>query len=151
MLRHARRLGGEGISYVLASATDPPFPEASFDGLTVTYLFRYVDDPAATLRGLAALVRPGGVVASLEFGVPDAAWALACWRLYTRRVLPPVGSLVSPAWAHVGRFLGPSIEAFWDAYPMERQRRWWAEAGIRDVRWRRLSNGAGVVTWGVRA
>ena len=47
-----------------------PFADESFDALTFTYLLRYVDDPAATMRELARVVRPGGRVASLEFGVP---------------------------------------------------------------------------------
>ena len=50
-----------------------PFAAASFDALTVTYLLRYVDDRAATIRELVRVVRPGGTVASLEFGVPQAA------------------------------------------------------------------------------
>ena len=45
-------------------------PTRRFDALTFTYLLRYVDDPAATVRELARVVRPGGVMASLEFHVP---------------------------------------------------------------------------------
>jgi len=45
-----------------------PFDDAEFDALTFTYLLRYVDDPAATMRELARVVRPGGTVAMLEFG-----------------------------------------------------------------------------------
>jgi len=48
-----------------------PFPDATFDALTFTYLMRYVADPAATLKELARVVRPGGCVASLEFAVPS--------------------------------------------------------------------------------
>jgi demethylmenaquinone methyltransferase/2-methoxy-6-polyprenyl-1,4-benzoquinol methylase len=147
MVREARRRGGS-VSFVLADAERPPLPDACVDALTVTYLFRYVDDPAATIRGLASLVRPGGVIASLEFAVPEAPWALACWRLYTRRVMPTVGRLVSPAWARVGRFLGPNIESFWVEHPLETQVRGWRDAGVSDVRWRRMSNGAGIVIWG---
>src|SRR5438874_1828922 len=40
-----------------------PFPDASFDHLTFTYLLRYVDDPAATMRELARVVKPGGPIA----------------------------------------------------------------------------------------
>ena len=47
-----------------------PFDDASFDGLTFTYLLRYVDDPAATMRELARVVKPGGTIAMLEFGLP---------------------------------------------------------------------------------
>ena len=50
-----------------ARAEELPFEDGSFDGVTFTYLLRYVDDPAATLRELARVVRPGGRIASLEF------------------------------------------------------------------------------------
>ncbi len=66
-----------------AQAEQLPFGDASFDGLSFTYLLRYVEDPAATMAELARVVRPGGRVASLEFGVPPWAPARAAWRLYT--------------------------------------------------------------------
>ena len=50
-----------------------PFADASFDALTFTYLLRYVEDPAATLRELARVVKPGGRVGMVEFGVPRGA------------------------------------------------------------------------------
>ena len=49
-----------------------PFADGEFDHLTFTYLLRYVDDPAATLRELARVVAPGGRIAALEFGEPAA-------------------------------------------------------------------------------
>ena len=55
-------------------AEELPFEDATFDALTFTYLLRYVDDPAATLRELARVVKPGGVVAMQEFGLPRGVW-----------------------------------------------------------------------------
>jgi demethylmenaquinone methyltransferase / 2-methoxy-6-polyprenyl-1,4-benzoquinol methylase len=127
-----------------------PFDDGSFDGLTVTYLLRYVDDPAATLRELARVVRPGGTVAMLEFGVPQTRPMRALWELYVRLVLPLAGRLLSPGWHDVGRFLGPSIRELEARLPLERQLELWAEAGLVDVRARRLSLGGGVVLWGRR-
>ena len=135
---------------VLGRAEARPFPDASFDALTVTYLLRYVDDPGATLRELARVVRPGGVVASLEFGVPPSPVWHAAWWAYTRWVMPVIGALDSRAWREVGRFLGPSIEDFWRRYPMAEQQRLWAAAGLAPVRVRRMSLGGGVVLWAVR-
>ncbi|HEY1674720.1 MAG TPA: class I SAM-dependent methyltransferase, partial [Streptosporangiaceae bacterium] len=57
------------ISLVTGRAEQLPFPDASFDALTFTYLLRYVEDPQATLAELARVVKPGGTVASLEFCV----------------------------------------------------------------------------------
>ncbi|HWH53947.1 MAG TPA: class I SAM-dependent methyltransferase [Gaiellaceae bacterium] len=136
-----------GIRLVEASAEKLPFDDASFDALTFTYLLRYVDEPGRTLRELARVVRPGGTVASLEFGVPRGVWN-PLWRAYVGAVLPAAGRAVSPGWHEVGRFLGGSIREFWHRYPLERQVALWREAGIGDVRHRRLSLGGGVVMWG---
>jgi demethylmenaquinone methyltransferase / 2-methoxy-6-polyprenyl-1,4-benzoquinol methylase len=133
---------------VVGLAEALPFDDASFDALTFTYLLRYVDDPAATIAELARVVRPGGPVASLEFLVPASRWARIGWRAYTSGVLPVVGSIVSPAWSHTGRFLGPSIQTFWREHPIEEQLSWWDAAEIGDVGMRRMSNGAAIVMWG---
>ena len=127
-----------------------PFADASFDSLTVTYLLRYVDDPAAAIRELARVVRPGGTVASLEFGVPQPRVTRALWELYVRVALPLAGRVLSPGWHEVGRFLGPSIRDYYERLPLERQLELWSQAGLGDVRARRLSLGGGVVVWGRR-
>jgi demethylmenaquinone methyltransferase/2-methoxy-6-polyprenyl-1,4-benzoquinol methylase len=150
MLAEARRRVPERVRLVEGDARTLPFPDASFDGLTVTYLLRYVEDPAATLRELARVVRPGRTVASLEFAVPPAPAARRLWELYVRAGLPLLGRLISPGWAEVGRFLSPSIRGFWRGYPLERQLSLWREAGIADIRCRRLSLGGGIVIWGRR-
>lgn len=125
-----------------------PFADGMFDAVTFTYLLRYVDDPTATLRGLARVVRSGGTVAMLEFGLPRRL-ARPLWELYVRGVLPVAGLVAGgPAWWEVGRFLGPSIRDFHDRVSLPDV---WTAAGIRDVRARRLSLGGGLVVWGVRA
>jgi demethylmenaquinone methyltransferase/2-methoxy-6-polyprenyl-1,4-benzoquinol methylase len=139
-----------GVELVEGDADRLPFPDASFGGLTFTYLLRYVDDPAATLRELARVVRPGGTVAELEFGVPPNALARAFWRVYVHAALPVAGRLISPGWASVGDFLGPSIEELWQRLPLPRLLDLWRKAGIEDVRARRLSLGGAVVVWGRR-
>ena len=149
MLASARRRFGARVELVEASAEALPFDDASFDHLTVTYLLRYVEDPAATLVELARAVRPGGVVASLEFGVPGGL-ARPAWEAYVRAGLPLAGRVLRNGWSEVGDFLGDSIRAYWEAYPLERQLELWDAAGIRDVAVRRMSLGGGVVLWGRR-
>ena len=82
MLAVARRRVPAAVELVEGEADELPFPDAAFDGLTFTYLLRYVDDPGATLRELARVVRPGGTVAGLEFGVPPDPASRALWRLW---------------------------------------------------------------------
>jgi demethylmenaquinone methyltransferase/2-methoxy-6-polyprenyl-1,4-benzoquinol methylase len=127
-----------------------PFGDAEFDALTFTYLLRYVDDVPATLRELVRVVRPGGTIAMLEFGLPRGAWR-PLWELYVRAGLPAAGAIVSPGWSEVGRFLGPSIRGFWERWPEPRLLDAWDEAGMAEVRARRISLGGGIVVWGRRA
>jgi demethylmenaquinone methyltransferase/2-methoxy-6-polyprenyl-1,4-benzoquinol methylase len=138
------------IELVGGEAERLPFGDAEFDHLTFTYLLRYVDDPGATLTELARVVKPGGRIASLEFGLPDPPIWRPLWRLYTRIGLPALGRIFGRDWYEVGRFLGPSIEGLYGRFPLERQRALWEAAGIGEVRQRRMSVGGGVVTWGVR-
>ena len=127
-----------------------PFEDGSFSALSFTYLLRYVVDPAATMRELARVVRPGGVVASLEFAVPTRPLPRLAWELYVRAGLPAAGTLIDPGWGEVGRFLGPSIRDFYSRGGLERTLDCWHRAGIGELRYRRLSLGGGVVIWGRR-
>ncbi len=136
------------ITFLPGEAENLPFADAEFDALTFTYLLRYVDDREATMRELARVVKPGGRIGMIEFGVPENPTLKRLWRLHTRAGLPLIGRLVSPAWLEVGRFLGPSIERLYDDEPY--LARLWQRAGISVVETRRLSFGAGIVVWGIR-
>jgi demethylmenaquinone methyltransferase / 2-methoxy-6-polyprenyl-1,4-benzoquinol methylase len=127
-----------------------PVEDGEFDALTFTYLLRYVDDPAATMRGLARAVRPGGTVGMLEFAVPHGVWR-PLWELYVGVGLPLAGAVVSPGWRSVGSFLGTSIRDFYEQLPESQLLELWREAGVVDVQARRLSLGGGIVLWGRRA
>lgn len=138
------------IELVRGEAESLPFADAEFEHLTYTYLLRYVEDPGATLRELARVVRPGGRIASLEFMLPPNPVARSLWNLYTRAALPILGRLISPDWHEAGRFLGPSITELHRRLPLERQLELWRAAGIEGVGVRVMSFGGGVVIWGTR-
>jgi ubiquinone/menaquinone biosynthesis methyltransferase len=139
------------IPLVRARAESLPFADESFDHLTFTYLLRYVDDPAATMRELARVVRPGGRIAALDFGLPPNPLLRAMWRVYTSIGLPLFGRAISSRWASVGAFLRGSIERFNAAHPQHDVERNWREAGLVDVQVSHMSFGAGVVMTAVKA
>ncbi len=97
-------------------------PDETFDAVTFTYLFRYVDDPATTVAELVRVLRPGGVMASLEFHVPRAA--VGCVRVGTRT--RPSGDARDrlgrsrPGGIGPGGSSGPSIERVRPALPAPR-------------------------------
>lgn len=133
-----------------ARAEELPFDDAVFDGLAFTYLLRYVVDPAATLRELARVVRPGGPIAGLEFFVPQRALPRILWEAYVRGGLPLATRALSAGWARVGGFLAPSIRDFWRRYPLDSLLALWRSAGVDEVETRALSLGGGIVIWGRR-
>ena len=140
------------IALVLGHGEALPFPDATFDALTFTYLLRYVADPAATINELARVVRPGGAMASLEFAVPSSRFWHAWWLLYTRAILPVAGGVLGGrAWFGVGRFLGPNITAHYRKFSVPATVAAWEAAGFRDVGVRVMSLGGGLVMWGRRA
>jgi demethylmenaquinone methyltransferase/2-methoxy-6-polyprenyl-1,4-benzoquinol methylase len=140
------------IGLTVGRAEQLPFADATFDALTFTYLLRYVADPQATLSEVARVVKPGAVVASLEFLAPPSPFWHAWWYLYTRLVLP-VGGLITggPAWFSVGRFLGPNISGHYRRYPVSWTVQAWQRAGFADVGFKVMSLGGGLVMWGTRS
>jgi demethylmenaquinone methyltransferase/2-methoxy-6-polyprenyl-1,4-benzoquinol methylase len=139
------------VRLTLGRGEQLPFADGSFDGLTFTYLLRYVADPAATIAELARVVAPGGPIASLEFAVPtNPLWRLA-WRGYTRGALPLAGLATGGrAWFDVGRFLGPSIDEHDRRYTVPWTIDAWERAAIEHVTTRPMSLGGGIVMWGTK-
>jgi len=127
------------------------FADSSFDAVSFTYLLRYVADPTGTIKELARVLRPGGVMASLDFFVPPHVIWRTAWRVYTRVALPAMGfALGGGAWWRVGTFLGPNIEAHYLRWPLERITDAWREAGLEDVHAQPMSLGGGVVMCGMK-
>lgn len=100
MLEQAdRKLGARGlgdrVGLVRGDAMCVPLPAASVDAATVAFGIRNVQDPRRTLEELHRVVRPGGRIAILEFGMPSLPGLRPLYRWYFLRVLPWIGSLVS--------------------------------------------------------
>jgi demethylmenaquinone methyltransferase / 2-methoxy-6-polyprenyl-1,4-benzoquinol methylase len=139
------------VELLAGRAEGLPFPDAVFDAVTFTYLLRYVADPAATLRELTRVLKPGSPMASLDFLVPRHSFWRWSWWLYTRLVLPIAGSVGGRDWIAVGRFLGPNISAHYRRYPLGWTVQAWRDAGITDVGVREMSLGGGLVMWGTKS
>lgn len=135
---------GRGAVGVIATGELLPFRDGVFDAVTFGYLLRYVESVPGALVELARVVKPGGRVGMVEFARPRWPWR-PLWWAYTRVVLPAAGRLISPAWREVGSFLGPSIDAFAEAWPLERMVAAWEAAGMVDVAAVPMSLGGGLV------
>src|SRR5215468_3817840 len=120
LLRGRAKLARRGLldrsGLVCADGERLPLRDAAFDAALVAFGIRNIGDPAAALREVLRVLRPGGRLVVLEFSLPSGVLG-AAYRLYFERVLPWIGGLVSGdrgAYAYlpasVGRF--PSVAAF---------------------------------------
>jgi len=80
---------------VQANAAALPFRSAGFDGITCGYALRNFTDLQGTFDEMARVLRPGGRLSLLEVAEPRAGLWRAGFRLWFRRVVPFIGSLVS--------------------------------------------------------
>lgn len=138
-----------GLPPVTATAEALPFPDDTFDAVVFGYLLRYVDDVPGCLVEMARVLKPGGKMGMVEFGLPRGVWRPP-WMIYTGLLLPVAGRLIGSGWDEAGGFLRRSIEGFHRRWPLSRLTRAWETAGLADVRSVRMSLGGGLVMWGTR-
>jgi demethylmenaquinone methyltransferase/2-methoxy-6-polyprenyl-1,4-benzoquinol methylase len=132
-----RRLGLDVRGRMLAGdAEELPVAGARFDAVTVAFGIRNVGDPAAALREMHRVLRPGGRAAVLEFSLPQGTLGGA-YRLYFNRVLPRIGTWISGD-AAAYAYLPASVASF--ARP-EQFGALMTGAGFAAVRWEPLTGG----------
>lgn len=85
----------ETVRFVEGDALAVPFPDGSFDGVTIAFGLRNLEDFRAGLREMARVLRPGGVLAILEFSIPTLPLLRQLYLFYFTRVLPRIGALIS--------------------------------------------------------
>jgi len=136
MLDAARRKSSQ-IEWVRGDALALPFGDDEFAAATIGFGMRNLADPLRGFAELARVVRPGGRVVCLELTDPPA-WAAPFARLWTDRAVPLLGRLVARE-TDAYRYLPASVHRF---PPADELAAVMGRAGLRRVRYRRLSGGA---------
>ena len=136
MLDAARRKSSQ-IEWVRGDALALPFADGQFAAATIGFGMRNLADPLRGFAELARVVRPGGRVVCLELTDPPA-WAAPFARLWTDRAVPLLGRLVARE-TDAYRYLPASVHRF---PPADELAALMGRAGLRRVRFRRLSGGA---------
>ncbi|MEM1110758.1 MAG: bifunctional demethylmenaquinone methyltransferase/2-methoxy-6-polyprenyl-1,4-benzoquinol methylase UbiE [Pseudomonadota bacterium] len=83
------------IEFVQADAQDLPFPDESFDCITIAFGLRNVTDKDRALRSMYRVLKPGGRLLVLEFSKPRSELLSRAYDTYSFRVLPVMGALVA--------------------------------------------------------
>ena len=82
-----------GFEYVQCNAQYLPFPDASFDLITIAFGLRNVTDKDMALREMLRVLKPGGQARVLEFSEVKAEWFKPLYDFHSFKVLPKLGKL----------------------------------------------------------
>jgi demethylmenaquinone methyltransferase / 2-methoxy-6-polyprenyl-1,4-benzoquinol methylase len=131
------RAGRRALPRVAGDALRLPFASGAFDAVTISFGLRNTADPAAALRELARVTRPGGRLVVCEFSTPTNTVFRTVYLEYLMRALPPLARTVcsNPS---AYEYLAESIRAWPDQRSLAAMI---AAAGWREVAWRNLTGG----------
>jgi demethylmenaquinone methyltransferase/2-methoxy-6-polyprenyl-1,4-benzoquinol methylase len=91
----AGRHAGRQVPLVAGDALKLPFPDATFDAVTISFALRNVQDTVGALRELGRVTRPGGRLVVCEFSHPTNGPFRTAYLQYLMRSLPAVARAVS--------------------------------------------------------
>ena len=135
-----RKVGERGlgarVALVEGDAQELPFPDDHFRGVTMAFGIRNVPDRARALREMVRVTASGAPISILELSEPRGGLMAPLARFHVHHVVPLLGWILSGQREY--RYLQSSIEAF---PPAEEFASWMEEAGMRDLRVRRLTLG----------
>ena len=134
-----RRQGQDHLVWasVGADAQRLPFQPSCFDGVTICYGIRNVEDRPRAYREFLRVLKPEGRLTILEFSRPRYAWLRLLYDTYSRRILPRIGGWISGD-PKAYSYLPESIRSFPDQPALARELE---QAGFGDIGWSNLTGG----------
>jgi len=121
-----------------------PFTDASFDVVVSAFVLRNLTDIESGFREARRILRPGGLMGVLDFGMPRTPVLAPLYRMYFRKILPKIGKVVSGVEGPYG-YLPDSVQAF---PSVERLKEMAEDSGYCDVEYRLLTAGIAILLIG---
>jgi demethylmenaquinone methyltransferase/2-methoxy-6-polyprenyl-1,4-benzoquinol methylase len=137
---------GGNVAYVQANAECLPFPDNSFDCITIAFGLRNVTDKDAALRSMTRVLKPGGRVLILEFSKPANALLSQAYDSYSFNVLPRMGQWVAND-AESYRYLAESIRMHPDQATLKAMME---SAGLERVEYTNMTGGIVALHRGIK-
>lgn len=155
MLVHAVRkrdaqkspLRSVGMSYHAGDAMRLPLGDGSVDVVSIAFGIRNVADPAVAIREFMRVLRPGGRVVILEFGLPANVLLRAVYKFYFTHIMPRTASWIAGDRSGAYRYLPRSVSTFLDRRAMAQLM---IQAGLTQMMTKSLTLGIAVVYRGLK-
>jgi demethylmenaquinone methyltransferase/2-methoxy-6-polyprenyl-1,4-benzoquinol methylase len=144
----AKAQAGEFVSFLEADTLRLPFPDESFQVVTVAFGLRNVCDTDRGLREMARVCRPGGQVAVLEFSTPTFWPIRQVYLSYFRHVLPRIGQAVARNGQAAYNYLPQSVGEFPQGEALAE--RMTQAAGLHDVQFHPFTFGIATLYIGTK-
>lgn len=130
--------------YILASAEALPFPDNSFDAVTISFGIRNFNRREKCLEEIYRVIKPEGVLAILEFAKPKNRMIRFTYNLYFNNILPFIGNIISKD-KGAYKYLAESVEQFprYDAFCKELE-----AGGFTNVTYKKYTSGIAVLYTG---
>jgi demethylmenaquinone methyltransferase/2-methoxy-6-polyprenyl-1,4-benzoquinol methylase len=147
--RKRQRAGINGrVAFVEADAQRLPFPDDSFQIVSIAFGLRNVTDTDRGLAEMARVCRPGGQVAVLEFSMPSWQPFRGLYGWYFRHVLPRIGQWLARNRSSAYEYLPQSVGEFPQGEALAARMQ---AAGLCEVRWQPLTLGIATLYAGTKS
>lgn len=135
-----------GVTFLQGDAMEMPFPDGSFDCLTIAWGLRNLPDYARGIREMARVLKPEGRMVILEMTPLQNETLRQAFNLYFQNVVPVIGGLISGD-RDAYRYLPESVGAFPPAEELAGMMR---AAQLRNVRYKLVGGGTVALHIGIR-
>ncbi|ACN14626.1 UbiE4 [Desulforapulum autotrophicum HRM2] len=141
MIEQGKQKSIKGVTFVQGDAESISFPDDSFDAVSIGFGIRNVTHLETGFREIFRVLKKGGTMCCLEFSKPDNSVFRFLYDLYSFRIMPLIGGLITGSQEAYTAF-PESIRAF----PLpEELRLILKDIGFKDIKIRKLTNGIAVI------
>lgn len=145
-LKGADKNGGASLEFIIGDALDLPFPDSSFNLLTISFGIRNVDDVSKALSEFLRVLKPGGELFILEFGQPKSKVFGSIFNSYSKHLMPLIGGALTGEY-EAYKYLPETSKNFPCRKEFEDKI---IEAGFQDTTWHELSGGISFIYKGIK-